>query len=89
MGQHSEQFNLVNKHGHLPFKMLLMFAWRNLWRHRKRTIITLSSIAIGFGLAVLSIGIGDGSLPNKQNYNKGGTLMKSGGPAKADVVLPK
>ena len=61
MGQHSEQFNLVNKHGHLPFKMLLMFAWRNLWRHRKRTIITLSSIAIGFGLAVLSIGIGDGS----------------------------
>ena len=61
MGQHSEQFNPLNKHGHLPFKMLLMFAWRNLWRHRKRTIITLSSIAIGFGLAVLSIGIGDGS----------------------------
>lgn len=49
------------KHSHLPFWMLLMLAWRNLWRHRKRTIITLSSIAIGFGLAVLSIGIGDGS----------------------------
>ncbi|MCW9032465.1 MAG: ABC transporter permease, partial [Gammaproteobacteria bacterium] len=46
---------------HLPFWMLLMLAWRNLWRHRKRTTITLSSIAIGFGLAVLSIGIGDGS----------------------------
>jgi len=45
----------------LKYKMLLMLAWRNLWRHRKRTIITLSSIAIGFGLAVLSIGIGDGS----------------------------
>jgi len=43
------------------YKVLLMLAWRNLWRHRKRTIITLSSIAIGFGLAVLSIGIGDGS----------------------------
>jgi len=49
------------QHSHLPFWMLLVLAWRNLWRHRKRTIITLSSIAIGFGLAVLSIGIGDGS----------------------------
>lgn len=49
------------QHSHLPFMMLLRLAWRNLWRHRKRTIITLSSIAIGFGLAVLSIGIGDGS----------------------------
>ncbi len=45
----------------LPLLMLLKLAWRNLWRHRKRTLITLSSIAIGFALAVLSIGIGDGS----------------------------
>lgn len=51
----------LKKHGHLPFFMLLMLAWRNLWRHRKRTLITLSSIAVGFGLAVLSIGIQDGS----------------------------
>lgn len=49
------------QHSHLPFLMLLMLAWRNLWRHRKRTIITLSSIAIGFALAVLSIGLQDGS----------------------------
>lgn len=43
------------------FSMLFILAWRNLWRHRKRTLITLSSIAIGFALAVLSIGLGDGS----------------------------
>jgi ABC-type lipoprotein release transport system permease subunit len=48
-------------HGRLPFNILIMLAWRNLWRHRRRTIITLSSIGIGFGLAVLFIGIGDGS----------------------------
>ena len=59
--QQSGQLEQSHKHSHLPFKMLLMFAWRNLWRHRKRTLITLSSIGIGFGLAVLSIGIGDGS----------------------------
>jgi putative ABC transport system permease protein len=50
-----------SRHSHMPFLILIMLAWRNLWRHRRRTIITLSSIGIGFGLAVLSIGIGDGS----------------------------
>lgn len=48
-------------HSKLPLLVLFSLAWRNIWRHRRRTIITLSSIAIGFGLAVLSIGIGDGS----------------------------
>jgi ABC-type lipoprotein release transport system permease subunit len=45
---------------HLPFAVLMMLAWRNLWRHRRRTLITLSSIAIGFGLSVLIIGLNDG-----------------------------
>ena len=49
------------RHGRLPARMLLRLAWRNLWRHRRRTLITLASIAVGFGLAVLFIGIGDGS----------------------------
>ena len=49
------------RHGHLPFKVLLVLAWRNLWRHRRRTLITLSSIALGFGLAVLFIGLNDGA----------------------------
>jgi ABC-type lipoprotein release transport system permease subunit len=34
-------------------------AWRNLWRHRRRTLLTLSSIAFGVMLAVLFTGLGD------------------------------
>jgi ABC-type lipoprotein release transport system permease subunit len=34
-------------------------AWHNLWRNRRRTALTLSSIAFGTGLAVLFTGIGD------------------------------
>lgn len=49
------------RHSHLPLAMMLMLAWRNLWRHRRRTVITLSSIGIGFALAVLMVGLGDGS----------------------------
>ncbi len=52
---------MIPQHGHMPLSMLMRLAWRNHWRHRRRTLITLSSIGLGFGLAVFSIGIGDGS----------------------------
>jgi ABC-type lipoprotein release transport system permease subunit len=38
---------------------LSSMAWHNLWRNRRRTLLTLSSIAFGTGLAVLFTGIGD------------------------------
>ena len=36
-------------------------AWRNLWRNRRRTLITLSSIVFGVMLAVVFTGMGDDS----------------------------
>lgn len=51
---------MTGQRGRLPVKILLMLAWRNIWRHRRRTLITLSSIAIGFALSVLIIGWSDG-----------------------------
>ncbi len=38
---------------------LASMAWRNLWRNRRRTLITLSSISFGIFFAVLFTGIGD------------------------------
>jgi len=34
-------------------------AWLNLWRHRRRTLLTVSSISFGVMLAILFTGIGD------------------------------
>ncbi len=43
---------------------LSKMAWRNLWRNRRRTIVTLSSIAFGILLATLFTGLGDATYAN-------------------------
>ena len=39
---------------------LASMAWRNIWRNRRRTLITLASIGFGTMLAVIMTGIQDG-----------------------------
>jgi ABC-type lipoprotein release transport system permease subunit len=39
---------------------LLSMAWRNIWRNRRRTLITLSSIGFGTMFAVIMTGVQDG-----------------------------
>ena len=41
--------------------LIIKLAWRNLWRNKRRTIITISSICFGLVLALVFIGLGDGT----------------------------
>ena len=42
-------------------QLLLSLAWRNLWRHARRTILTVLALGLGLGLLLVSLGLGDGS----------------------------
>lgn len=41
--------------------MLLRIAWRNLWRHRGRSLILGSAVTLSYALLLASMGIGDDS----------------------------
>ncbi|MBW2256788.1 MAG: ABC transporter permease, partial [Deltaproteobacteria bacterium] len=43
----------------MTFSKLIKLAWRNLWRQKRRTILTLISIAMGGFLAVMMTGMQD------------------------------
>ena len=39
--------------------MLFKLAWRNLWRNKRRTLITVTSVAFGVFLSVTFISVAD------------------------------
>lgn len=39
--------------------VLWRIAWRNLWRHRGRTLIMSSAVAVSYGLMLVSLGVSD------------------------------
>ena len=50
---------MTPKHPHVGSPSLAGLAWRNLWRNRRRTLITLSSIVFGVFLAILMTAMQD------------------------------
>ena len=42
-------------------KLLLIIAWRNLWRHGRRTTLTAVTVAFGLAIMLIFVGLGDGS----------------------------
>lgn len=41
--------------------MTVRIAWRSLWRHRRRTLITIASIGLGLGLVILFVSLAEGT----------------------------
>ena len=44
--------------------MLLAISWRSLWRNKRRTAVTASSIALSLALTVFFVALGDGMYGN-------------------------
>jgi len=40
--------------------LLLRLAWRNLWRHTRRTVLTAAAVALGLALVLVFLGLQDG-----------------------------
>ncbi|RPI29802.1 MAG: ABC transporter permease [Acidobacteria bacterium] len=42
-------------------RIIIIIAWRNLWRNPRRTVLTAGTVSLGLGLLLVFLGIGDGS----------------------------
>jgi ABC-type lipoprotein release transport system permease subunit len=75
--------------------MLLRIAWRNLWRHRSRTLILGSAVTLSFALLLASMGMGDDShqqILDAAVEGAGGDVLIHGAgfwdARTADIVVP-
>ena len=46
---------------------LLNLAWRNLWRHRRRTLISLSAVGLGLAFIIFYGGMVEGMIGEAKN----------------------
>ena len=64
-------------------KITLKLAWRNLGRNRRRTILTVATVALGLALLLVTLGLGDGShlqmIDNAVRMGSGHVLIQSQG----------
>jgi ABC-type lipoprotein release transport system permease subunit len=61
--------------------MLWRIAWRNLWRHRGRTLIMASAVALSYALMLVSMGINDdahGRMLREAARAAGGDILMHG-----------
>ncbi len=81
--------------------LLFKLAWRNLWRHTRRTLLTASAVALGLALVLVFLGLQDGQhgqmIESAVQMSSGHVLLQAPGYQKrrgvelalsADVVTP-
>jgi ABC-type lipoprotein release transport system permease subunit len=75
--------------------MLWRIAWRNLWRHRGRTLIMASAVALSYGLMLVSMGLNDdthGRMLREAARAAGGDILVHGrhywDTRASDIVIP-
>ena len=58
--------------------MMFAIAWRNLWRNRTRTIVSISAISFSYGLFLVTLGIADSSYSKMEDAaakSAGGSVL--------------